>query len=144
MMKNTIKRFDKNLPLPEYKTSGAAAFDLYARQETTIGPKKTALVPLNIALQIPADHWVLIVARSSLHQKGLMMPNGIGVGDFDYRGDSDEYHAVLFNFTNKAVTIKKGERIVQAIILQREPVQFVEKTKFNTKNRGGFGSTGRH
>ena len=143
-MKIIIKRFDTILSLPEYKTSGAAAFDLYARVETVIKPKAVALVPLNVALQVPKDHWVLVAARSSLHKKGLMMANGIGVGDFDYRGDNDEYHAALFNFSDKSVTVKRGERIVQAIILKREPVKFTEKKQFGTKNRGGFGSTGHH
>jgi len=31
-MEVRIKRFDKGIPLPEYKTGGAAAFDLYARE----------------------------------------------------------------------------------------------------------------
>ena len=35
-MKVTIKRFDKGLPLPEYKTLGAAALDLYARENLEI------------------------------------------------------------------------------------------------------------
>lgn len=141
-MKITIKRFDRSLPLPEYKTAGAAAFDLYAREETVIKPKQTTLVPLNIALQVPKDHWVLMSARSSLHKKGLMMANGIGIGDFDYRGENDEYHAALLNFTDKSVTVKRGERIVQAIILKRDRVEFEEKTQFDAKSRGGFGSTG--
>lgn len=141
-MKVIIKRFDTSLPLPEYKTDGAAAFDLYARVDTVVEPKQVTLVPLNIALQIPKDHWVLVSARSSLHKKGLMVANGIGVGDYDYRGDNDEYQAVLWNFTDKAVTVKRGERIVQMVVLKRERVKFSEKVRFNSKSRGGFGTTG--
>lgn len=142
-MKVTIKRFDTSLPVPEYKTAGAAAFDLYAREETVIPPQQVVLVPLNIAVQLPKDHWALMSARSSLHKRGLMMANGIGVGDYDYCGDDDEYHAALFNFTQKPVTVERGERLVQMIILKRERAEFVEKTHLNTKSRGGFGSTGR-
>lgn len=142
-MKVTIKRFDKSLPLPEYKTKGAAAFDLYAREDTNIPPGGISYVPLNIALQLPPDHWALLAARSSLHKHGLMLANGIGVGDYDYRGDGDEYLAAVYNFTKKKVLIEKGERIVQMIIMSRERVELVEKDKFNTKDRGGYGSTGR-
>lgn len=142
-MKINIKRFDKTLPLPEYKTDGAAAFDLYARIESTLLPQQVTLVPLNIALELPPDHFALVSARSSLHKKGLMMANGVGIGDFDYRGDNDEYRAALFNFTNEPVTIERGERIVQMIILPRERVEFTEKSQLNTENRGGFGSTGK-
>lgn len=142
-MKIPIKRFDTSLPLPEYKTDGAAAFDLYAREETRIPARSVVLVPLNIALQLPANHWALLCARSSLHKRGLMMANGIGVGDYDYRGDNDEYRAALYNFTDAEVVVERGERIVQMIIMQREKAEFVEQVQFEEKSRGGFGSTGR-
>ncbi|MDQ5951640.1 MAG: dUTP pyrophosphatase [Patescibacteria group bacterium] len=143
MPKVSIKRFDTSLPLPEYKTSGAAGMDLYAREETEIPARGIGYVPLNIALQVPEGFWVLISARSSLHKRGVMLANGIGVGDYDYRGDGDEYKAALFNFTDQPVVIEKGERIVQMIVMQREPVTLVEKDSFETADRGGFGSTGK-
>lgn len=142
-MKITIKRFDKSLPLPEYKTEGAAAFDLYAREEVTIPPKQVVLVPLNIALQLPENHWALLSARSSLHKKGLMLANGIGVGDYDYRGDGDEYQAALLNYTDQPATVEKGERIVQMIIMKQKKAEIDEVKSFKTKDRGGFGSTGK-
>jgi len=141
-MKLKVKRFDKNLPLPEYKTDKAAALDLYARLDTTIFPHKVGYVPLNIALELPQNHWALLAARSSLHKKGLMMANGIGVGDEDFCGDNDEYQSVLFNFTDQEVMVKKGERIVQLIILSRERVEIEEMIELGNKDRGGIGSTG--
>lgn len=141
-MKVLIKQFDTTLPLPEYKTDGAAAIDLYAREETTISAHGVGYVPLNIALQLPENHWVLLSARSSLHKRGLMLANGIGVGDYDYRGDGDEYKAALFNFTDKEVVIERAERICQMIVMQREKVEFQRVEKFETADRGGFGSTG--
>ena len=141
-MKLKVKRFDKNLPLPEYKTDKAAALDLYARVDTTIFPHQVGYVPLNIALELPKDHWALLAARSSLHKKGLMMANGIGVGDEDFCGDNDEYQSVLFNFTDQEVMVKKGERIVQLIILSRERVEIEEMIELGNKDRGGIGSTG--
>jgi len=141
-MKLKIKRFDQDLPLPEYKTDQAAALDLYARIDVVISPKSIGYVPLNIALELPKDHWALLAARSSLHKKGLMMANGIGVGDEDFCGDNDEYQAVLFNFTNQEVVVKKGERITQLIILSREKVEIEEVVELGNKDRGGIGSTG--
>ncbi|HCC84751.1 MAG TPA: dUTP diphosphatase, partial [Candidatus Pacebacteria bacterium] len=90
-MQIKLKLFDPTLPMPAYKTTGAAAMDLYARVEVVIPAHKVGYVPLNIALQLPPDHWAQISARSSLHKKGLILANGIGVGDYDYRGDGDEY-----------------------------------------------------
>ncbi|MEO8581803.1 MAG: dUTP diphosphatase [Patescibacteria group bacterium] len=142
MLEIPIKRFDTSLPLPEYKTAGAAAFDLYARISVVIQPRSVGYVPLNIAIQLPPDHFAQMSARSSLHKKGVMMANGIGIGDADFSGDGDEYQAALFNFSDKTVTIDKGERIVQMIILKRDSITFKELMHFDTKNRGGFGSTG--
>src|SRR5437773_116591 len=102
-----IKRFDKNIPLPEFKTKGAAAFDLYARTDIEIPPKEFKYVPLNVAVQTPVGYFLLLVARSSTHKKGLWMANGIGIGDPDFSGDNDEYHAVYYNFTDKPVMVEK-------------------------------------
>jgi dUTP pyrophosphatase len=145
LMKVKIKRFDKTLVLPAYKTSGAAALDLASREEVKIEAGQVAYLPLNIALQIPKDSFVLVAARSSLHKKGLFLVNGVGVGDSDYCGAEDEYRAAVFNFSKKTVTVQKGERVVQMIVLRREKVEWEELDDFNDqKNRGGFGSTGQH
>ncbi len=141
-MRVKLKLFDPSLPKPEYKTSGAAAFDLYARVEVKIAPRSVGYVPLNIAIQLPENHWAMVSARSSLHKKGLLMANGVGVGDYDYRGDGDEYLAPLYNFSDKAVTVERGERVAQMIIMPREPVVLELTEAFTDKNRGGFGTTG--
>ena len=52
-MKIKIKRFDKDIPLPEYKTDGAVALDMYSRETVTIQPKEVKLIPLNVAIEIP-------------------------------------------------------------------------------------------
>jgi len=128
--------------MPEYKSPGAAAIDLYARESVTINPGKVILVPLNIALEIPENYFVLLSARSSLHKKGVGPANGIGIGDSDYCGDQDEYKAALHNFTDHPVVIERGERIMQMIVLEREVMEIVEVAKLENPDRGGFGSTG--
>ncbi|HNQ17309.1 MAG TPA: dUTP diphosphatase, partial [Candidatus Woesebacteria bacterium] len=137
-----IKRFDVTLPLPEYKTSGAAGLDLVSRLDVSIEPQTVGYIPLNIALELPEGYFAMIAARSSLHKKGLMLANGIGVGDYDYRGDGDEYTAALYNFTQQTVAVTKGERLVQLLILPVARVEIQEKEVLGNPNRGGFGSTG--
>ncbi|MEX0895570.1 MAG: dUTP diphosphatase [Patescibacteria group bacterium] len=139
----SFKRFDQDVPAPEYATEDAAALDLSARLTVTIKPRQIGYVPLNIALQLPQGYWALLAARSSLHKRGVMMANGIGVGDYDFRGDSDEYQAALLNFTDQPVIIERGDRIVQLLVLSREPVELHEADAFDSENRGGFGSTGK-
>ena len=137
-----VKRFDQDLPLPEYKTAGAAGLDLVARIDVEIAPQSVGYVPLNVALQLPEGFFALLAARSSLHKRGLILANGIGIGDFDYRGDTDEYVAALFNFTAESVHVSRGERLVQLLVVPVARVNITERTKLDGENRGGFGSTG--
>ncbi|MEK7061707.1 MAG: dUTP diphosphatase [Patescibacteria group bacterium] len=140
-----IKRFDKKIPLPEYKTKGAAAFDLCARDNMEIPPKDFKYVPLNVAIETPPGYFLMLVARSSTHKKGLWMANGIGIGDSDFSGDNDEYNAVYYNFTDKPVLIEKGERIAQGLILKRLTClnNYNRITDIQNNTRGGWGTTGK-
>ena len=137
-----IKRFDTSFPLPQYQTAGSVALDLSSRTEVVIPAQSVARVPLNIAIELPAGHWAMLAARSSLHKKGLMLANGVGIGDADFCGDSDEYQAALFNFTQTDVVIPPGERIVQLLILPYAKPELVEVEHLGNADRGGFGSTG--
>src|ERR1039458_10001447 len=137
-----IKRFDKNLPLPKRQTEGAAAFDLTAREAVTIAPGTVGYVPLNVAVEAPADHFLLIAARSGTHKKGIMMANGLGIIDPDYSGNEDEIKAAYFNFSAAPVAIEKGERIAQGTFVKISHPEWVETDEMPNKTRGGFGTTG--
>lgn len=141
-MKVKIKRFDKELPLPEYKTEGAVAFDLYSRVSVNVLPKGVVRVPLNVALELPEGYMLMMAARSSLHKKGLMLANGVAIGDRDFCGNNDEYHAALYNFSDQTVGIEKGERIAQGIIKKYDKAEWDEVDDLENKDRGGFGTTG--
>ena len=134
-----IKRFDQELPLPAYKTSGAAAFDLCPRVTTTIQPKTHAMIPLNVAIKLPKGYWGLLTSRSSLHKKGVMFANDMGIIDNDYCGEEDEYRAVLYNISDQPVTLEKGERIVQVVLLPYQQFPIREVEAMEAANRGGFG-----
>lgn len=141
-MKVPVRRFDAELSLPEYKTAGAVAMDCSVREDVEIFPKTVGMVPLNIALKPPRGHFVLLAARSSLHKRGLMMANGIGIGDEDFSGNNDEYQAALYNFSDTTVSLKRGERIVQMIILPFDRVEWEEVVSLGGTDRKGFGTTG--
>ncbi|MEK9180324.1 MAG: dUTP diphosphatase [Patescibacteria group bacterium] len=141
-MKARIKRFHKDMPLPERKTKGAAAFDLHAREDVLIAPGEIGYVPLNIAVETPDGHFLLLAARSSTHKKGLIMANGIGIVDPDYCGDEDEITAAYLNFLTEPVMVEKGERIAQGMFVQFSVAEWEEVEKHDKKSRGGFGSTG--
>jgi dUTP pyrophosphatase len=141
-MKIRIKRFDKKLPLPQRKSPGAVAFDLAARETVEIRPGTVGYIPLNIAVETPVDHFLLLAARSSTHKRGLIMANGIGIVDPDFRGDSDEIRAAYYNFSAVPVVVEKGERIAQGTFVPVAALAWEEVEDFGNPDRGGFGSTG--
>lgn len=141
-MKVSVKRFDTELPLPVYKTAGAVAMDCAAREDVMIPARATGYVPLNIALRPPSGHFVFVAPRSSLHKRGLWMANSVGIGDEDFSGDGDEYMAALYNTTDEAIIVKKGERIVQLMVLPYVRMEWDEVSQLSLQNRGGFGTTG--
>jgi dUTP pyrophosphatase len=138
----TIRRVDKEIPLPAYQTQGAAAMDCAVREDATIEPHSIAYVPLNISIHPPKGHFVLMTARSSLHKRGLMFGNSVAIFDEDYSGDEDEYKVILYNFTDQPVEIKKGERVAQIMVLPVEKVTWNEVKSLGNLSRGGIGSTG--
>lgn len=141
-MKLKIKRFNKTLPLPVYKTSGAVAVDLCSRLDVKIKPKEIVYVPMNVAIKIPSGYFILMVPRSSTHKMGLIGLNGVGIFDRDYCGDNDEYAFIAYNFTNKQVNIEKGTRLCQILLIKCENFNFYEVDKMDSVSRGGFGTTG--
>lgn len=139
-----IKRIDKTLPIPAYQTSGSVAFDVYARLDMTVPPMKPTIIPANIIVEVPEGFFLMLASRSSTPiKKGLMLANSIGVIDQDYCGDTDEIGVQVLNFTDTPVTVAKGERIAQAILVKIAIAESFEEVDTMAKtSRGGFGSTG--
>ncbi len=143
-MKIKIKIIDKTLPLPKYQTEGSVAFDLYARESTTIKPFSPTIIPANVVIEVPKGYFLMIASRSSTPlKKRLMVANGIGVIDQDYHGDTDEIGVQVINFSNEEVIVERGERIAQALLVQiAKVIDFDIVDSIKKESRGGFGSTG--
>lgn len=137
-----MKRFDKSVPMPAYQSIGAAGVDLYARETVNIEPHQIGYIPLNIAVEIPEDYWLLIASRGSTHKHGIIMANGLGVGDADFCGNDNEYIFPAYNFTDQPVVIEKGLRMAQAILMPLVKMEIEEVETLDGDNRGLFGSTG--
>lgn len=52
---------------------------------------------------------------------------------------------ILFNTSDRPVSIRPGDRIAQAVVARVEPARWVEAQELAASERGtgGFGSTGR-
>ncbi len=142
-MKIKIKRINNSLPLPEYKTSGAAAFDIYSRENCTIPAHGQFKIPSNLIVATPPGYVLLIFSRSSLApRKGLMLANSVGVIDSDFCGPTDEILVSVYNLTDKDVAVEKSERIAQGIFVKYEQSEWEEVKEVENPDRGSFGSTG--
>ncbi len=138
-----IHRLDPAVPLPSYQTAGAAGFDLAASADVTIAPGAIVLVPTGLVVEVPAGHFLGIFARSSTPlKKGLIVANGVGVLDSDYCGPTDELKIQVMNVTTSPVTVARGDRIAQGIVLPFVRVEIEDGSGATAPSRGGFGSTG--
>lgn len=105
-----------------------------------IDPNEVVMVSLGFKCEFNNDHVLKIYIRSSTSLSGLMLANGVGIIDADYRG---ELYACLYNRSISPVTILHGQRIVQGVILPISKPIINEKIDLAVTSRtGGFGSTG--
>lgn len=142
LMKIKIKRIDKTLPLPEYHTKGAVAFDLYSRLDMVIPPKSLERLPTNIIVETPKGYMLEIKDRSStLKKKGLFVSTGFI--DNDYCGETDEILLQVYNLTEDEVRVEKGERLGQGVFIKIDLGEWEEVENMSENSRGGFGSTGK-
>ena len=143
-MRLKIRRLDPTVPLPAYGTAEAAGFDLAAAYDMDVPPGGVVLVRTGLVIEVPTGHFLGIFARSSTPLKrGLMVANGVGVVDPDYSGPEDEVMVQVVNFTNRAVQIKRGDRLAQGIVLPAPRVTWTEVNEIRPVARGGFGATGK-
>lgn len=143
-MKLPIKRLDPSAVLPEYKTPGAAAFDITTIETKVLASREIYRFRTGLVFCIPSGHFMLLASRSSnAPKKGIGMANGIGIIDSDFCGETDEISVCLQNLTDAPVTVEAGERVAQAMILPVERAEILEVASTGAADRGGFGSTGR-
>ena len=145
MVKILVKKFDKNIKLPSYKTSGSSGMDLVAfiKNKITINPGNRAMIPTGISLAIPKNYEIQIRPRSGLtSKKGISVLNTPGTIDSDYRG---EIKIILINLSKKLFIVKSGDRVAQMILCPVAKGKFKEVKNLPKTVRGetGFGSTGK-
>ncbi len=109
----------------------------------TVPPRRIALVPTGLIIEVPSGYCLGIFARSSTPLKrGLMVANGVGIIDPDYSGPEDEVMIQVLNVTDADVQIRRGDRLAQGIVLAAPRVTWDEVAEIREVTRGGFGATG--
>jgi dUTP pyrophosphatase len=137
-----LRRLDPGLPMPKRAHDGDAGVDLCSAVAVRLDPAGRALVPTGIAVAIPDGCVGLIAPRSGLAARlGLGVVNAPGVVDAGYRG---EVKVILVNHGTEAISLERGERIAQLLVVPVAGIEFVEVEALPESPRGesGFGSTG--
>jgi dUTP pyrophosphatase len=136
----------EGLPLPQYRSEGAAGMDLSAAvpedAPLTIAPGGRAAVPTGFQIALPSGYEGQVRPRSGIARDfGVTVANAPGTIDADYRG---EMHVLLANLGSAPFVVRRGMRIAQLVIARVAHADIVEAGALEPTARGdnGFGSTG--
>lgn len=140
-----IKFLDANAVQPEYGTAGSAGVDLRAMlpERLILQPNETEKIRTGIAIHISDPNYAaLILPRSGLGSKGLVIGNLVGLIDSDYQG---ELTITAWNRSNVPMVILPLDRIAQLIFVPITHANFIPVEDFpaeTERGTGGYGSTG--
>jgi dUTP pyrophosphatase len=128
--------------LPRYQTNGSAAVDLVCMEEVIVPPNGVKQIPTGLAIHIGSREVAgLILPRSGLGTRGLILGNTVGLIDSDYQG---ELKVSTWNRTDTPIVIEQYDRFAQLMfvpVLQPEWVEVEEFSNRTERGAGGFGST---
>lgn len=113
------------------------------------------LIPLGVAMELPKHFEAILVVRSSTFKHWqIIQSNSVGVIDYSYCGDKDEWKLPVIAFAYRMIS--KGDRIAQFRIRPSQfapwwiKLQWIFTNSFKIKyvdsldniSRGGFGKSG--
>lgn len=142
-----IKKVHPRAQMPEYKTAGAAGFDVRAileeGEQATVYPGKSVKYRTGLAFEIPEGWVMLAFSRSGMgFSHDLRLSNCVGVIDSDYRGEL--FVKLAYDGTD-SYTVVDQERVLQCVLVPAPQFKLVEVTELSETERGenGSGSTGK-
>lgn len=138
-----IKYFSDQIERLTYIAGKSDWIDLRAAEDITMKVGEFRLIPLGVAMELPAGYEAHIVPRSSTYKNfGIIQTNHQGVVDGSYCGDGDQWYMPAYALRD--TSIARNDRICQFRIIENQPViNFEEVPQLLGKDRGGIGSTGK-
>lgn len=131
----------ENAKVPTRGTFGSSGLDVYSPIDCIVPAWGDYLIPLDIRFDIPFG-WDLSVYNKSGVSTKKKLHKGAELIDSDYKGNC---HIHYFNYSDKDVEIKKGDKISQLVMRQvwmGELIQVNNIEVVGERKEGGFGSTG--
>ncbi len=138
-----IKYFSAEIERLRYIDGKSDWIDLRAAERIEMKAGEFRLIPLGVAMQLPAGYEAHIVPRSSTFKNfGIIQTNHCGIIDESYCGDGDQW---LFPaYALRDTVIEVNDRICQFRLFAHQPaIVFEETDTLGNSDRGGLGSTGR-
>jgi dUTP pyrophosphatase len=151
-----IKKLHPNAVIPKQATELAGGWDVTVTEIEKI-EDDLVICKLGFALQLPKNHRLILVPRSSLTKTKWFIQNSPGLGDADFlqeyqlrfRALPENLKVYSFggpsygNLTYPEFPYKVGDRVGQVYLEEVIPMEFEEVEEFDVINdRGGYGSTG--
>ena len=142
-----LKIIDPKLPenpLP-YATPGSAGADLRASisDPLHLTPGSVELVGTGIAVKLNSpNHALMLLPRSGLGHRGLVLGNLVGLIDSDYTG---EIKVSLWNRSAETIVVQPYDRIAQLVcvpVVQITNPIIVDEFEETERGENGFNSTG--
>jgi dUTP pyrophosphatase len=135
-----FKKLHPEAKIPTKGTEHSAGFDMTCVEMETKG--QYIVYKTGIAVEIPEGYCGLCFARSSIRDKPLILSNGVGLIDCDFRD------GISFSFKRVSTgsnLYEIGERIGQIVIIPYPKVEFseVNELSITKRGKGGYGSTGK-
>ncbi|MCI9174880.1 MAG: dUTP diphosphatase [Lachnospiraceae bacterium] len=137
-----IKYFDSEMDKLAYIDGKSDWIDLRSSENVELKKGEFKLIPLGVAMELPAGYEAHVVPRSSTFKNyGILQTNSCGVIDGSYCGDEDMWRMPVY--ATRDTVIHRGDRICQFRIMKNQPaIVFEEADSLGNQNRGGFGTTG--
>jgi len=138
-----IKYFSDDMKRLEYIDGKSDMIDLSVAEDVKLKKGDFKLIPLGVAMELPAGFEAHIYPRSSTYKNfGITQANSVAVVDNSYNGNDDQWMYPVI--ASRDIVIHKNDRICQFRIVRNQPeINFCEVQELKGENRGGFGSTGR-
>ena len=136
-----VKKLHSLAKLPELQTFGSVGYDVYSVEDVTIERGHVTVVGTGLSIEPPPWYHIELYARSSFGKQGIVLTNGVGIIDKDYRG---EIKLLLSKITSGRTFLPKGTRVGQIIVRKSHfpGIEEVHELSETQRGTGGFGSTG--